>query len=1286
MNIMEENKMKASNWVARVLTLALVTATFAAAALAQVGTASVTGTVTDQQSNAVAGATVRLLNNSGSTRTATTNDNGVYLFPSVQTGTYRIEVEMTGFKKASVSNFQALVDISTEVSVKLEVGQVTETVNVDAAGLESIVNTQDASLGNNFVSRQIISLPLQGRNVANLLSLQAGVTPDGSVTGGRSDQANITLDGVDVNNQQDASAFAPVLRVNPDSVDEFRVTTANPDASKGRSSGAQISLITKSGSNKFNGALYEYHRNTATTANDWFSNAAGSVGATHPDVLAGRKRIGDPASPRPQLLRNLFGGRIGGPIVKDRLFFFYNYEGMREAKGTPLTRTVPRASLGAGNIQFVDNTGQSWTITTAQINSFTLTGGTAAGPVVDVNPLVPALFASAASRYVANDNTAGDGRNTGGFRFNAPAPVKQSAHTARFDWSVTQDQKHQISFRGNYQQDITGAPSFFPDTPPTNQWSHPMGLSATHTWLLGSNLTNRFSYGLTRVAFSNQGDSSDPTITFRYIFQPVGFARTFARTNPTTNITDDLTWINGNHTLQFGTNIRLIKNTRTSFARAFDNGITNPSAYQSNVARTVINQYITAVTGSTRSVASSWDVPVQGALVALLGRLNGYGANFNFGTDGNLIPANTGITRKFETEEYDFYVQDTWKARSNLTVTAGLRYGLSMPVTETQGYETVPTIVLSTYLQNTIDAMNRGVNYREPLSVRKAGKSNGLDSIYPLDKNNFQPRVSVAWSPQFERGFMSKLFGKESESVIRAGFSITNDYFGQQLATNWDGANTLGFSSSSSINVNTYNITTNPAPLYTGASMSIRNLPNLAIPGALAFPQTAPFRNPGAGKIETSLDQNLISPINYSWNVSYGRRLPGNIWIDTAYVGRLARNLLVGRDAMMLRDIRDPISKMSYNEAATILDRQLQAGASAASVASIAFFDNMWAPGSLRSFFGCPLVGGVPIPNCTNTQAVYGYQPSAGDWTYMMQELDGASGSRYFFQGQYDSLSAFSTVGSSDYHGATLSVRQRMSNVTWDFNYTYSKSFDEASGLQTGGLFGSTFVLNAFKLKDQRSVSDFDLRHVVNFNGVWDLPIGRGKHFGNGMNKVLDAFIGGWQLSGIFRMDSGYPFTGGYFDSTGWQTNWNIRSYNTLLKPVSTGTFFGSSSASCQTAQATNPNAGCSLPNLFSNPDAAYASFRTPHPGETGTRNAIRLPGTKNFDAGLAKSFNMPWREGHKATIRWDVFNVTNSPVFSTQATGTIGYTGSSAGTTFGRFTGTRNNARVMQFAFRYDF
>jgi len=1277
--------MRKKNWIVSFFISTLLTALFAVSTWSQVGTANVNGSVTDPQGNAVVGATVRLSNNQGTTRTAVTNESGAYSFPTISPGDYKIVVEMTGFKKSSVSEFKAAVDTTATINVRLEIGQVSEVVNVDAAGLESLVNTQDASLGNTFVAQQILQLPLNARNVTNLLSLQAGVTPDGSVNGGRSDQANITLDGVDVNNQQQGSAFSPVIRVNPDSVDEFRVTTSNPDATKGRSSGAQISLITKSGTNTFNGALYEYHRNNATSANSWFSNAAGVRTATDPLVVAGLANAGDMLAPREKLIRNLYGGRLSGPIIKDRLFFFYNYEALREARDTAVTRLVPRAGLGAGNVSFIDNTGRSWTVNTAQINGLTLSGA----PVVNVNPLVPTLFANAATKYAANIGTTGDGLNTGGYRFNAPTPSEQNAHTARIDWSVTRDQKHQISLRGNYQQDITGNAPYLPDTPPTNTWSHPLGVSAAHTWLLSSNLTNRFTYGLTRLAFSDQGDSSEAAITFRNVFSPVGFVRAFNRTNPTTNLTDDMTWIKGNHTWQFGTNIRLIKNTRVNFARSFDNGITNYSAYPSNQAKAALDQYIRVAAGdpagSTRAVASSWSVSTQSALVALFGRLNGYGANFNFNVDGSLQPANSGVKREFKTEEYDFYVQDAWKFRPNFTLTLGLRYGLSMPVYETQGFETTPSINLAEYLRRREEAMNRGVNYREPISVGLAGKVNGLESMYPLDKNNFQPRVSIAWSPNFDRGFMSKLFGRESESVFRAGVAITNDYFGQQLATQWDGGNTLGFSSSSTINVNTYSIVdgANSAPLYTGSSQSIRSLPRLVTPSNLVFPQTAPFRPPGVGKIEGSLDTDLVSPINYSWNVSYGRRLPGKIWIDAAYVGRLARNLLASRDVMMVNNIRDPASGMTFNEAATLVEQQIRAGTPLSQIATIPLFNNLWAPGSIASVQTF-LDGGMPA-GLTNTQAVAWLRPNwAGDWGYMWQELSDYGLPNHFFQGQYDALSAHGTIGSSDYHGGTLSIRQRLKGLTWDLNYTFSKSIDDASGLQTSGAFGGgSFILDAFNIRNNRSISDFDITHVMNFNSIWELPFGRGKAFGGDMNRILDAFVGGWQLSTVVRYDSGYSQGNGghYEDGTGWQTNWNRRSYPVLIRPQATGTFFGSSADACNTS---SPTAGCSLPNLFSDPDAAFASFRVPYPGETGTRNALRLPGLLNLDAGLSKKFSMPWKETHSMTFRWEVFNVTNTPVFVGQALTLLG--DGSAPANFGRFTGSRNPSRVMQFALRYDF
>jgi len=619
-------------------------------AFGQAGTSGVTGAVTDAQGQSVIGATVTLVNvQQGTRRTAVTDDRGNYTFTAVQPGPYRIEVEASGFNKSVTTPFDALTDRVTTIPVNLSVGDVAVSVTVDAGGLESIKNLSDASLGNNFQAQQISQLPLEGRNVADLLSLQPAVTPSGAVAGGRSDQANITLDGIDVNNQQDATAFSPVLRVTPDSVDEFRVTTTNPDASRGRSAGAQISLITKSGTNDFHGNLFYYHRNDYFNANDWFNNAAGE--------------------PREALKRHLYGGSFSGPIVKDRLFFFYNYEGMRESKSVGVTRLVPLASLGQGIIRVFDSSGILRSIDTTAINGMVDPNGNA---VVNVNPNVVNLFSSAAQSYTANTTQLGDGINTGGFRWNAPLPVELSTHTARFDWAVTGDEKHAISARMNYQQDLIGAAPLFPDTPGTDQWSHPLGLALSHTWLIKSNLTNRFSYGLTRLAFSTQGDSSENAITFRDIFSPVNFSRTLSRVNPTHNITDDITWVKGNHTLQFGTNMRIIRNKRTNWTAAYDSAVTNFGFYPNSGGHVtgILNTYLQSTYGTT--IAPAWLRSGQSSLVALLGRLNQYTARFNFDPDGNPV-ANSPTIREFATEEYDFYVQDSWKIRPSLTLNLGLR-------------------------------------------------------------------------------------------------------------------------------------------------------------------------------------------------------------------------------------------------------------------------------------------------------------------------------------------------------------------------------------------------------------------------------------------------------------------------------------------------------------------------------------------------------------------------------------------------------------------------------------
>ncbi|MBK8314725.1 MAG: carboxypeptidase regulatory-like domain-containing protein [Acidobacteria bacterium] len=229
---------------------------------------SVSGVITDPQGKVVSGAKVTLTNAAtGISREVISTGDGSWQAVQMQPGTYRIRVEAQGFASLVREDVQLLVNTPLTLSLAFtQIGAVSETVTIQ--GGESALNTSDATIGNTFNNTQVVELPLNARNVVGLLSLQPGVTASGEVNGGRSDQANVTLDGVDVNEQQGGRAFFSVLRSTPDSLQEFRVTTTNPNANQGRSSGAQVALVTKSGTNDFHGSLYEFHRNTVTSAND----------------------------------------------------------------------------------------------------------------------------------------------------------------------------------------------------------------------------------------------------------------------------------------------------------------------------------------------------------------------------------------------------------------------------------------------------------------------------------------------------------------------------------------------------------------------------------------------------------------------------------------------------------------------------------------------------------------------------------------------------------------------------------------------------------------------------------------------------------------------------------------------------------------------------------------------------------------------------------------------------------------------------------------------------------
>src|ERR1700692_1652694 len=381
-------------------------------------TTSLRGTVTDPDGKAVTGANVVLANAESRTeRTVTTGNQGEYQFLLVPPENYTLTVKAAGFRGYEERNLVLLVNTPATANVQLKVGAATEilTVTSEAPAIDMV----DASLGNSFNETQVQDIPLEGRNVPDLLSLQAGVaytgnrigdrdqdTRNGAVNGARSDQSNVTLDNVDVNDQSNGYAFTSVLPVTQDSVQEFRVTTTNYGADQGQGSGAQVSLVTKSGTNTLHGSLYEYLRNTITSANDYL-------------VKQSELNIGLPNKPL-QLNRNIFGVSVGGPIQKDRLFFFANYEGTREREQQRAERVIPTPSLCQGIFRYQNVNGGTTTFNPTDLANLDPRGFGIDPAMLDLTNHTGYLDQTFCSgKTVTNDLSAGDGLNYAGYVFRA---------------------------------------------------------------------------------------------------------------------------------------------------------------------------------------------------------------------------------------------------------------------------------------------------------------------------------------------------------------------------------------------------------------------------------------------------------------------------------------------------------------------------------------------------------------------------------------------------------------------------------------------------------------------------------------------------------------------------------------------------------------------------------------------------------------------------------------------------------------------------------------------------
>src|SRR5260370_833010 len=791
-------------------------------------TTSIRGTVTDSSGGYVAGASVTLTNpESKKVALATIGDDGGYQFLFLPPGTYALDVSAPGFQKYEQTGLQLLVNTPATVNVQLKVGATKDVVTVTAE--EPALNLVDASIGNSFDETQVRQIPLEGRNVPDLLSLQAGVTytgrnitdqnlqdqdtRNGAVNGARSDQSNVTLDGVDVNDQSTGYAFTSVLPVTQDSVQEFRVTTTNYGADQGQGSGAQVVLVTKSGTNTFHGAAYENLRNTITSANDYL-------------VKQSELNIGAPNKPL-KLNGNICGASVVGPVRKDRLCFFTNYEGTRRREEQETERVIPTPSLCQGifRYQYVDPTTQTIKVLSLTPNDLlnldprsrpnTYPSGTPAG----IDPAMLDLIGHTGyldktfctGKTVTNDLALGHGLNYPALVFRGPTSVNNDVFIARTDYRLTSDGKHTLFWRGAVQNKRNPGVPFLPgDAPEQTIADHSKGFALGYTVILSSTLANSFRWGYTRQSYGADGNTNIPWNTFLGLDQGINYSHAFQVS--THNLLDDFTWTKGKHSMQFGAAIALARDPRTSYLHSASlalgttnwtypigfAGTTSPldplnATWHPNlmvVADCAASTPCAPGTAPEPLTATQYDRP----LLALYGMISDVVANYNLDRNGIAQAQGTAVKRNYGLNWYEFYGQDTWRIKPNFTLTYGLRWSLFPPPWETNGLQTAPTFGLGTQFDLNVKNMKQGLGYTSepPIAFNLRGPVNHRPGFFNFEKTDFSPRISIAYSPRARRGLLHKIFGNNDKTVFRAGFSRVYDRAGFALLNTSDSVGAAG--------------------------------------------------------------------------------------------------------------------------------------------------------------------------------------------------------------------------------------------------------------------------------------------------------------------------------------------------------------------------------------------------------------------------------------------------------------------------------------------------------------
>lgn len=1234
--------------VVRGVSLALLAVVLSAGVLwAQVSSSSIGGLVQDATGAVIPGAKVEAKNEAtGVVYETTTTSAGTYALSSLPPSQYTITVSLAGFQTFTSLHNVLTVGAPLVVNATLQVGTVAETVEVQAT--YERIETTHAMLSNVVSRREIVELPLNGRNPLALITLQPGlVQRTGGAAGsgthvfGSRDRAhNVTVDGIDANESSVPNPQSNLYRLNPDNVQEYRVVTHNATPEFGRNSGANVAVATRSGGNEFHGNVYWFHRNTALNTNEWFNNVEGLE--------------------KPVLQLHQFGAEGGGPIKKNKMFFFGSWQGNDIKMTQPISAsfgipTVYTGSLKAGLFRYfiadaanplvidgVTITRNSRALvdpkTGALRSDVPVCGGTVTRRCVATynifasDPLRvgadPTFAAMVAQFPLPNTYSIGDGLNFGGFNWNPPSKFTGPHFLGRIDHKFNDNNNIFGRFiwsdwdtkEGDF---LNSRPQVFPGFGPLGEVRRRSNsLALSYRRVFSPRLVNEFTTGYSRFRFVflltevNRAGGIEPppygqecfgTDSLSTIDSP--FCNTPHTKRAVSNIQfiDNLSYVRGAHGIRTGFNIRLY---RHNDERGVPGGFNmSPTIIFSRLRRSPLSETPPWVIPSTAVMNSTDRNNLQNALVELAGIAGRVQQAFQSDMKNDVYIPDL-FTLGTRIKQFNFYVQDEWKLRRNLTMTYGVRWELNLPPSDEGERTLVP--------DRSVDGSQGPVTY-----VRAKGW---------IQRKNWAalaPRISFAWTP----------WG--SKTVIRMGYGIAFDTISTFQATS------IGGKVPGSVLLCQVDVQAAAAAPCGDIPNNIRLTALLAAikPFTLGIPTARPSsqlgppnRVFGTAPDVGAFDPNLKLPTVHEWSLTIQRELPWSFVGQVGYIGKRGMRLLRAYDLNQLRT-----DQAGFLQSFLIAQNNMRAGCRPDGT------DDPAITGTCTGTAPTLLLQLVPA-STLNTFTSEIRQNGLGEVARLIDQRDIVARSfpaNYFRpNAQFSEIFYLDSGGDSFYHGFIGQVRRRFEKgLEFGLAYTMSKSMDDMSvdpvAATSGGGLSSTNSRTPTDIRNwrlDRSLSDFDNAHVLTAHAVFDLPLGRGRTWATGLAGWAEHIIGGWSVNGIFMYQSGEPYT----------INSGIRTANGYK--VSRAELIGPKPSGALQAAEGGPvvfqvdDINAQLPNCRK-VIGTESFFCIPAPGTSGMgRNTFRGPKFWNFDFGVIKKFDLT--ERFKLQFRAEFFNLFNHPNF----------------------------------------